>query len=231
MDEAKPLSADKLRKVERPLNVAVLLSGAGSTLANFIQRINAGTLDAKIQVVVSSTRKAFGLEIARQADIPAVAVHRKDFADTESFNRAVNDALAPYPIDLIVLAGFMSIFVPDEKYKPNIINIHPALIPMFCGKGFYGHHVHEAVINAGVKVSGCTVHFVDEQYDHGPIIHQRALAVYDDDTPDSLAERVKALEREVYPQVIQWFAEGRVKLIDGRAVVEGRVALLGDATP
>ena len=222
------MSADKLRRVERPINVAVLLSGAGSTLANFIQRINAGTLDAKIQVVVSSSRKAFGLEIARQAGIPAVAVNRKDFADVVAFNRAINEALTPYPIDLIVLAGFMFAFIPDAKYKPNVINIHPALIPMFCGKGFYGHHVHEAVISAGVKVSGCTVHFVDEQYDHGPIIHQRALAVYDDDTPDTLAERVKALEREAYPQVIQWFAEGRVKLVGGRVTVEGRLALLGD---
>lgn len=222
------MSADKPRRVERPINVAVLLSGAGSTLANFIQRINAGTLDAKIQIVVASNKKAFGLEIARQAGIPAVAVNRKDFADVETFNRAINEALAPYPVDLIVLAGFMFVFIPDAKYKPNVINIHPALIPMFCGKGFYGHHVHEAVINAGVKVSGCTVHFVDEQYDHGPIIHQRALAVYDDDTPDSLAERVKALEREAYPLVIQWFAEGRVKLVSGRVTVEGRLALLGD---
>jgi folate-dependent phosphoribosylglycinamide formyltransferase PurN len=115
------------------------------------------------------------------------------------------------------MAGFMSLFMPDEKYKDIIINIHPALIPSFCGTGWYGHHVHEAVIESGVKVSGCTIHFADDQYDHGPIILQGVVPVLDDDTPDTLAERVQAKERELYPIAIQLFAEGRLK-IEGRRV-------------
>lgn len=201
----------------RPARLAVLLSGGGTTLQNLIDRIAAGRLAAEIAVVVASRAEAYGLERARAAAIPALAVPRKGHADPQAFNDALHAALAPYAADLVVLAGFLSLFEPRERYAGRVMNIHPALIPAFCGTGFYGHRVHEAVLAAGVKVSGCTVHFADEHYDHGPIILQGCVPVLDDDTPDTLAARVLALEHELYPQAIQLFAEGRLE-IAGRRV-------------
>jgi formyltetrahydrofolate-dependent phosphoribosylglycinamide formyltransferase len=212
------MAADSIK----PINLAVLLSGAGSTLANFLECIAAGKLDARISVVVSSRPGVRGLEIAEAAGIPTRVVSRKKHPDEREFSKIVDAALDEFPVDLVVFAGFMSKYFAAPKYFGKIINIHPALIPMFCGRGYYGHHVHEAVLSRGVKVTGCTVHFVDDEYDHGPIIAQRAVPVRDDDTPDTLAARVQAEERKLYPQVIQWFAEGRVTLEHGRAIVKGR---------
>jgi phosphoribosylglycinamide formyltransferase 1 len=200
-----------------PIRVAVLLSGGGTSLQNLIDRGADGHLAARVVVVVASRADAFGLERARQAGIPAVVVARKAHADVTQFNDALHAALEPHAPDLVVLAGFLSLFEPRARYAGRVMNIHPALIPAFCGAGFYGHRVHDAVIAAGVKVSGCTVHFADEHYDHGPIILQGCVPVLDDDTADSLAARVLALEYELYPQAIQLFAEGRLA-IDGRRV-------------
>ncbi|MDX2170292.1 MAG: phosphoribosylglycinamide formyltransferase [Deltaproteobacteria bacterium] len=196
--------------------LAVLLSGSGSTLQNLLTRIGAGRLRAEVAAVVASRADAFGLERARRAGIPAVAVARKQYADGAAFNDALHAALAPHAPDLIVLAGFLSLFQP-RSYAGRVMNIHPALIPAFCGAGFYGHKVHEAVLAAGVKVSGCTVHFADDQYDHGPIILQGCVPVQDDDTPDSLAARVQGLESELYPQAIQLWADDRLR-VEGRRV-------------
>jgi formyltetrahydrofolate-dependent phosphoribosylglycinamide formyltransferase len=143
-------------------------------------------------------------------------VERKAF-DLETFNKKINEILLRYDPDLILLAGFLSLLMPDEKFRGAIMNIHPALIPSFCGKGYYGARVHRAVIESGVKVSGCTVHFVDDEYDHGPIILQAAVPVLDDDTPDSLAERIHHEENRLYPEAVRLFARGRLKL-EGRRV-------------
>lgn len=186
-------------------------------MQNMIDRIGAGELDAEVACVVSSRAGAFGLERAKKHGIPGAAVPRKDFSDGEAFNAALWSEIRKYDVDLIVMAGFMSlIHVPDD-FVNRMINVHPALIPSFCGKGMYGHHVHEAVLEYGAKVTGCTVHFVNEEYDNGPIIMQGTVAVLEDDTADSLAERVQEKERELYPKVIQLFAEGRIR-VDGRRV-------------
>lgn len=199
------------------IRLAVLFSGSGTTLQNLIDRIAGRELDARIECAISSRANVYGLERARQHGIPAFTIVRKTFADTEAFSEAVWSEIRRHPVDLVVLAGFMSLLAVPRDFSGKIVNVHPALIPSFCGKGMYGHHVHEAVLGYGAKVSGATVHFVDEEYDHGAIIVQQAVPVLEDDTPDSLAERVQAAEREIYPKAIQLIAEGRVS-IEGRRV-------------
>jgi len=173
--------------------LAVLLSGSGRTLDNFHERITEGTLAAEIQVVVSNVDSALGLEKAKRYGYPAF------FAGD---NEAINAILANYDVDLIALAGYLKLYNPPEPLSKAVLNIHPALIPSFCGAGFYGHHVHEAVKAKGCTVSGCTVHFANESYDQGPIVLQRCVALEDSDTPDDIAARVFAVECEVYPQAI-----------------------------
>ncbi len=136
-----------------------------------------------------------------------------------SFNDAIHAELARHDVGLVACLGFLSIFEPRERYRGRTLNVHPALIPAFCGKGMYGHHVHEAVLARGVKLSGATVHFADDEYDQGPIIAQRAVPVLDDDTPDTLAARVQAAERELVPEAIRAFAEGRLRIEGGRVRV------------
>jgi len=199
------------------VNLAVLLSGSGTTLQNLIDRIKEGTLDAEIKVVISSKSNAYGLQRAQQNNIPTAIIRPKDYENFNIFNKALWDTIRQYPIDLVVLAGYLSLIEVPPDFTHRIMNVHPALIPSFCGQGMYGHHVHEAVIKSGVKITGCTVHFVDEHYDHGPIILQEAIPVFDDDTPDTLAERVQAKERELYPRAIQLFAENRL-IIEGNKV-------------
>ena len=173
--------------------LAVLLSGSGRTLDNFHERIIKGTLAAEIQVVVSNVASALGLEKAKRYGYPAF------FAGD---NGAINTILADYDIDLIALAGYLKLYTPPPPLQRAVLNIHPALIPSFCGAGFYGHHVHEAVKAKGCTVSGCTVHFANETYDQGPIVLQRCVALEDSDTPDDIAARVFAVECEVYPEAI-----------------------------
>ena len=199
------------------LRIAVLLSGTGRSLANLQQEIAAGRLRADITVVVSSKPEAYGLERAKAHGLDAVAVPRREHADLEAFNAAINAVLVPYDVDLVVLAGFLSLYQPLPALAGRVMNIHPALLPAFGGKGFYGDRVHQAVLDSGVKVSGCTVHFADSQYDHGPIILQTAVPVFDDDTVPSLAARVFAAECEAYPRAIQLYADDRLRL-EGRRV-------------
>ena len=199
-----------------PVRLAVLLSGAGTTLQNLIDRIADGRLVAKIVVVIASRADAGGLERARRAGIPAVVVARKEFPDTDRFNDALHDELAKHDLDLIIMAGFLSQVQLRGRYNGRVLNVHPALIPAFCGKGFYGERVHRAVLEAGVKVSGCTVHFADDEYDHGPIVLQGAVPVLDDDTPETLAVRVHQLENELYPEAIRLWAEGLLEIVGRR---------------
>jgi phosphoribosylglycinamide formyltransferase-1 len=203
--------------MEPLVRLAVLLSGGGTTLQNLLDRIADGRLSARVAVVLASRRDAAGLERARQAGIPAVAVPRKEFSDVDRFNDALHAELEQHAFDLVVLAGFLSPFQLRKRYAGRVMNIHPALIPAFCGTGLYGERVHRAVLEAGVKVSGCTVHFADEQYDHGPIILQGTVPVLDDDTPQTLAARVHAVENELYPQAIHLWAQGRLE-VRGRRV-------------
>lgn len=201
----------------RILNLAVLLSGSGRTLENVQQAILAGRLSARVVVVVSSKSEAYGLVRARQHGLDAVAVPRRDYPDLRAFNDAMHVVLARYSIDLVVLAGFLSLYQPPPALVGRVMNVHPALLPAFGGQGLYGDRVHRAVLESGVKLSGCTVHFADACYDHGPIILQAAVPVYDDDTVESLAARVFAVECELYPQALQLYAEDRLR-IAGRRV-------------
>ena len=199
------------------LRIAVLLSGTGRSLDNLQHEINAGRLRADIAVVISSKPEAYGLARARAHGLDAAAVSRRQYPDLETFNAALNAVLAPYDVGLVVLAGFLSLYQPPPNLDGRVLNIHPALLPAFGGKGFYGDRVHQAVLDSGVKVSGCTVHFADSRYDHGPIILQTAVPVLDDDTVPSLAARVFAVECEAYPRAIQLFADGRLR-VQGRRV-------------
>ena len=201
----------------RVLNLAVLLSGSGRTLENVQQAIMAGRLSARVAVVVSSKSDAYGLVRARQHGLDAVAVPRRNYPNLQAFNEAMHAVLAHYPIDLVVLAGFLSLYAPPPALAGRVMNIHPALLPAFGGKGLYGDRVHRAVLESGVKLSGCTVHFADACYDHGPIILQAAVPVEDDDTIEALAARVFTAECALYPQAIQLFAEDRL-CIAGRRV-------------
>lgn len=194
----------------------VLLSGSGTTLQNLIDRSEAGSLSIRITRVISSRPGVLGLERASRHGIPTDTVSRKSFDSWDAFNTALTQTVDREEPDLVVLAGFMSLFWPGDRYTERIINVHPALIPAFCGKGMYGHQVHEAVIQAGVKVTGCTVHFVDPEYDHGPIILQKTVDVLDNDTPDSIAERVQAAEREALPEALQYYADKRLHVSGNR---------------
>ncbi len=199
------------------LRIAVLLSGSGTSLENLLEHIDSGAVPGRVEIVIASKEKAFGLERAGRRGIPAVAVVRKQHPEVGAFNDALHAALDDYDVDLVLLLGFLSPFETRGKFDGRTMNVHPALIPAFCGKGFYGRRVHEAVLEAGVKLTGATVHFVDAEYDHGPIILQEAVPVQDDDTPDTLAARVQASERRLVPEAVRLFAEGRLT-IDGRRV-------------
>jgi formyltetrahydrofolate-dependent phosphoribosylglycinamide formyltransferase len=203
--------------MERVARLAVLLSGSGTSLQNLLDRAADGSLPARVVVVISSKLEAYGLERARQANIPAIAIPRKSYPDVTRFNDALHAELARHDFDLIILAGFLSPFELRGRYSGRVLNIHPALIPAFCGLGFYGDRVHRAVIASGVKVSGCTVHFADDTYDTGPIILQEAVPVFDNDTPETLAARVREVEKRLYPEAIRLWAQGRLR-IEGRRV-------------
>ena len=201
----------------KKINLGVLISGSGNTLQNLIDQIEQGKLIATIQVAISSKPDVVGLGRARKHGIPTAIVPYSNYKNVDAFSQAITAELDKYPIDLITLAGFVHFYKIPEKYKGKVMNIHPGLIPAFCGHNYYGKKVHDAVINYGAKVSGCTVHFADNVYDNGPIIIQRTVPVLEDDTPRSLAARVFREECEAYPEALRLFAAGRLK-IEGRKV-------------
>ncbi|MHC5053355.1 MAG: phosphoribosylglycinamide formyltransferase [Planctomycetota bacterium] len=201
------------------MKIAVLLSGSGTTLENIFEHVERGELPVEVAVVVSSRKDAFGIERAKRRGVPTHVFPRKKSATLEAYTEAVFAPVRESGAQLAVFAGFMvQLGVPDD-FRDRIINVHPALLPSFGGKGMYGHFVHEAVLEHGCKVSGCTVHIVNDEYDRGPIVMQKCVPVLDDDTPDSLASRVQAAERETYPLAIRAFAEGRVTVEGGKARV------------
>ena len=206
------------------LKLAVLVSGGGTNLQSIIDSIADGRItNAEIKVVISNNKNAYALERAAKAGIPAKALSPKDFTDREAFNDALLQALIDSEADLVVLAGCLVVIPPKivEHFKNRIINIHPSLIPSFCGKDYYGLKVHEGVLNRRVKVTGATVHFVDDGTDTGPIILQKAVEVHQDDTPKSLQLRVmEEAEWVIMPRAIDLIANGKVKVEGGKALIE-----------
>lgn len=199
------------------LNLAVLLSGSGRTLENIQHEITAGRLNARIKLVISSTPNAYGLQRASKLGLPSLTIHRKLFQDSSRFSETIWPHIRQAEVDMVCLAGFLCLLTIPPDMEGRVINIHPALLPAFGGYGMFGHHVHEAVLAAGCKVTGCTVHMADNTYDTGPIIVQRACPVLESDTCDSLAARVFAEECIAFPHALHLFQQGKVKL-------EGRIA-------
>ncbi len=203
------------------LRLAVLISAGGTTLQNLIDRIAQGRLNAEIVTVISSRAEVYGLVRAQQAGLPHEVVARKG-KTREQFGQAMYERIRAVNADLVCLAGFLEFLPIPPDFTHRVINIHPSLIPSFCGKGFYGHHVHEAALVAGVKVTGCTVHFADNEFDHGPIIIQKTVSVQDDDTAETLGQRVFEAECEAFPEAIELIVTGRVQVVGHRVRIQAR---------
>lgn len=204
----------------RKLRLGVLISGGGRTLLNLLECIKRGELNAEVSVVISSLSTVAGVERARSAGLPVKVIRRKDHPDLDAFSAKLDEELAAANVDLVVQGGWLCLWKIPTRYENRVMNIHPALLPSFGGKGMWGHHVHEAVLAAGCKISGCTVHFCTNEYDRGPIIVQRTCPVLDDDTADTLAERVFEQECLAYPEAIRLFAEGRLRVEGNRVRIK-----------
>lgn len=206
------------------LNLLALVSGGGTNLQAILDAVAQGRIkNVRIAGVISNNPKAYALERAKAAGVPGECISPKNFATREEFNEKFLEAVSSYKPDLIVLAGFLVVIPPAmiSKYRNRIINIHPSLIPSFCGTGYYGLKVHEAALERGVKVVGATVHFVDEGTDTGPIILQKAVEVQPGDTPEILQKRVmEQAEWKILPQAIDLIAQGRVQVKDGKTVID-----------
>lgn len=198
------------------LKIGVLVSGSGTNLQAIIDNIKSGFIAAKISVVISNKKSAFGLERAKIEGISAQFISKKQAGSLENFNKEIITTLQNHKIDLVVLAGYLSILSEEfiSTYRNKIINIHPALIPSFCGAGYYGLNVHKAALDYGVKLSGATVHFVDEGTDTGPIILQKTVEVLNDDTAETLQKRVLKVEHELLPLSIKLFCESKLQIIE-----------------
>lgn len=205
-------------------NIAVLVSGGGTNLQSLIDSQKAGLFgESEITLVLSSKEGVYALERAKQNDIATKVLSRKDYDSITDYSAALADTLVKAEIDLVVLAGFLTIFDEQvfERFPYRIINVHPALIPSFCGKGFYGLHVHEAALQKGVKVSGATVHFVTPECDAGPIILQKAVNVEQDDTPETLQKRImEQAEWKILPEAVRLFCEDRLTVKDNKVFIE-----------
>ena len=201
------------------VRIAVLCSGGGTNLQALIDAQEAGQIDGEIVLVLSNASKAYALERARKHGIEAKFISKKQAGSDEAFNDAILAELRRVGAELVVLAGYLPIVGAQvvRAYEHRIINIHPALIPSFCGPGMYGHHVHEAVLAYGAKISGATTHFVDEQVDHGGVIMQASVPVLEDATPDTLAARVLTVEHQILPESVRLFCAGKLG-VDGRHV-------------
>ena len=202
---------------KKRISLAVLISGTGRTLQNLLERIEAGTLGADVRLVIASTPQAKGLQYAEQAGVPIHIVERKDHDSRETFSNTVFRLCDEADVDYVILAGYIKLLSIPQEYKNRVLNIHPSLVPAFSGKGYFGDYVHQAVLQYGAKVTGCTVHFVDDEYDHGPVILQKTTEVFEMDTVSSLNDRVFEIERAAYPEAIQLLAEGKIR-VEGRIV-------------
>ena len=210
---------------KRTVKIAVFVSGGGTNLQALIDAERSGVIKSgKIELVISSNPNAYALERAEKADIPTAVVSKKAIGSQEGFEAEIKNLLNKNGIELIVLAGFMNILSEDftKDYPERIINVHPSLIPSFCGKGFYGLHVHEAALEKGVRVSGATVHIVTPECDAGPIVLQKAVEVKQDDTPESLQKRImEEAEWKILPEAVRLFCEGRISVRDHKVYIKG----------
>ena len=206
-----------------PLRIAIMVSGQGrgSNMQEIIDGCKTGKINGEVALVIGVNDDAPAMERARDQGVPTLAISPKAFETTDAYDDAVFSALQSSSIDLICLAGYMRVLGQKiiDAYRDRIMNVHPALIPSFCGKGMYGHHVHEAVIARGVKFTGVTVHFVDEDYDSGPIILQTIVGIDSDDTPDSIAAKVLVQEHKTYTEAVSLFAQGRLRVVERRVSV------------
>jgi formyltetrahydrofolate-dependent phosphoribosylglycinamide formyltransferase len=207
-------------KNKRPIRLGVLISGGGTTLMNILDYINKGLLNAEVAVVISSLSMVAGVEKAKNAGLNVKVIRKKDHPDINEFSKHIEDALAGANVDLVIQGGWLCLWKIPSRYENCVMNIHPALLPSFGGKGMWGHHVHDAVLAAGCKVSGCTVHFCTNEYDKGPIIVQRCCQVCDEDTPETLAARVFQQECIAYPQAIKLFTENKLLVQNGRVKIK-----------
>jgi phosphoribosylglycinamide formyltransferase-1 len=201
------------------IRLGVLISGGGTTLMNILEHIKNGRLNAEVAVVISSRSDVAGVEKAKNAGLNVIIIRKKDYPDIDEFSKRIENGLVAANVDLVIQGGWLCLWKIPARYENRVMNIHPALLPSFGGQGMWGHHVHEAVLAAGCKISGCTVHFCNNEYDKGPIIVQRACEVKEADTPDTLAARVFEQECIAYPQAIKLFAEGRIFIQDSKAKI------------
>lgn len=203
----------------RPIRLAVLISGGGTTLDNFMRKIAAHELDARIGVVISSSSECVGNQKAETYQLPLVVVERDEYDSVHQFSNDIFAICRQHDVDLVLMGGFLCLIEIPQDFEYRVLNIHPSLIPAFCGRKFYGGRVHQAVYDRGAKVSGCTVHFADNQYDHGPIILQRAVEIAFEDTPHEIAARVFEQECEAYPEAVRLYAQGQLRLNNGRVQI------------
>ena len=205
------------------LKIAVCVSGGGTNLQAIIDAIESGKItNTKIEVVISNNKNAYALERAKNHNIEGICISPKDYEDRAIFNKAFLEKLDSYEVDLVVLAGFLVVIPPEmiATYRNRIINVHPSLIPSFCGTGYYGLKVHEGALSRGVKVTGATVHFVDEGTDTGPIILQKAVEIENGDTPEVLQRRVmEQAEWVILPRAIDLIANGKIAVVDGKTII------------
>jgi len=208
---------------KKPIRLGVLISGGGTTLINILDYIQKGRLNAEIALVISSRSTVAGVYKAKAARLNVKIIRKKDYPDIDNFSKRIEEELTAANVDLVIQAGWLCLWKIPALYENRVMNIHPALLPGFGGPGMWGHHVHEAVLKAGCKVSGCTVHFCTNEYDKGPIIVQRPCPVKEDDTADTLAARVFDQECIAYPQAIRLCHEDRLRVVDGRVKIESRL--------
>ena len=216
-DRGQKTEKSVIRHPSSVIRLGMLISGGGTTLLNIVDCIKQGRLNAEVAVVISSRSTVAGVERAKAAGLDVKIIRTKDHPDINEFSACIERELDAAKVELVVQGGWLCLWKIPKQYENRVMNIHPALLPSFGGKGMWGHLVHEAVLNAGCKVSGCTVHFCTNEYDSGPIIVQRCCPVKDDDTPDILAARVFEQECIAYPEAIQLFAEGRLA-VEGKIV-------------
>jgi formyltetrahydrofolate-dependent phosphoribosylglycinamide formyltransferase len=204
----------------KPVRLGVLISGGGTTLMNILEYIKLGRLNAEVALVISSRSTVAGVEKAKKAGLDVEIIRRNDYPDIDQFSKRIEEQLVAANVDLVIQGGWLCLWKIPARYENCVMNIHPALLPSFGGEGMWGHHVHEAVLAAGCKVSGCTVHFCTNEYDKGPIIVQRCCQVQEGDTPETLAARVFEQECIAYPQAIKLSAEGKLLVEDGKVSIE-----------
>lgn len=200
----------------QPVKIGVLISGGGTNLQAVIDNIENNTINGEIAIVISNRKSAYGLVRAKEHGIENMFISKKQFPDNESFDCAIISELEARNVEVILLAGYLNILTPVivRKYRNRIINIHPSLIPSFCGKGYYGEYVHKAVLEYGAKISGVTVHFVDEGTDTGPIILQKSVPVKDDDTVEILQKRVLQVEHEILPRAVKFYCDRKLQVVE-----------------